>query len=203
MFQVRPAYSPVLVASIPAARPMVRVGEAAAAPAAPPSPPLTLQDAGLYLALPAAVAGAGIFLAGLGVAWTLGAGVLGAGAGYLYLDHANKEKANQATQNAADAVAAAEKARIAKLTVVEVSMQTDAIGVQAKSGLGLFTAGIVPGGSTIDWKLAAFPSQPTDAVVKQLTDLQKALSTAGYQLAASQVADVASTAASLRDVLGG
>ena len=215
MFHVRPAYSPDLAsrsdrrysnAQVGAGRSsIVKVG-ADATPANTPVPTDTtvdLKDVGLYVAIPAVLAGGAAALLGLGTMWTLGAGVLGGGAGFFYLDYAEKDRKAAAEKNAKDAADALEAKRRASLDITAVAAQSDPIGVQAKAGLSLFSIGMVPGGSTVDYKLAAFPAKPTDAVVKQLTDLQKALSAAGYALAASEMAEAASAAALLRDVVDG
>lgn len=222
MLHLRPAYV-ISLAGAPDVRSprsgrsaLVRIGAATDAtqgPAATTAPAETAKmdpkDLGLYVGLPAAGAGVVAFLAGLSAPIAILVGLVGGGAGYFYLDRKNEEDLKAAAViNAKAAIDAKEKERLAKLDVTEVSLQLDEIGLSAKAGLELFGVGFLPGaGATIDWKLASFKVVPTNAVVKQLTDLAKALGEAGYAKAQGQIADAASSAATLRDrgllVLGG
>jgi len=192
---------------------MVRVGAEGADAAAMAPPPeavampstVDLKDAGLYIGLPALGAGLAAAVLGLGSLVTLLAVALGGGAGFTYMQSKQNSEAERLAALSADRLAEAsaksaaeakEKERRAKLDVTAVAQQTDEIGTKTVAGMGLFSVGIVAGGSEVDYKLATFAAPPTAASVKQLNDLAKALSDAGYVKAQGQISDAASAAAS-------
>jgi hypothetical protein len=209
MVHLRAAYSPTLVKLCPARpsrRVIVGVGADATMTAPPAAAARTVKeraaDVLLYMALPAA--GVGIIVGALGggyVVVTLGT-LLGALGGGYALGSKIESEENAAIQDGKAASDAREKELRAHADVAAIALQTDAIGVQTAAGLKFFSIGYVPttpgeAGSIVDYKLATFATVPTDAVVKQLTDLSKLLADNGYTRASAQIADAAATAAHL------